>query len=279
MFGKKPMEGGEGIGAKFSREDERDNEKPTLTVYVLRHGQTEEDKTKPNRGLTEMGEKQIIEAADALIRELDPDTDIIQLLDSNTPRTKACNKIIGQRLEASGFKFFHLIKRDKAGHPLQDKVTTSDQIVETKGTPRVKLSVTSNRDSELERNPEQRTKYNIPDTIKDPRLAVWYALGSAGELSPDTETPEQVANRMEQGVELAKKDLPLLTKLLNPGQRIVTIINANAPQIDALITKKTGKSVLERGGGVKNAEGLKIDFSITDDKKDGVKTTFEEWPN
>lgn len=252
------------------------SEKPTLTVYVLRHGETEKDKTKKDRGLTEKGRKEILDAADKIISELNPQTDIIQLLDSDTPRTKTCNELIGQKLKEAGFKFFNLIKRDKSGKLLQDEVNTSEIIIESKKSPTVKMPKTSKTDSEAQRDPERKKRYNIPEDIKDARLAIWYAMGERDELT-ESETPKEVAERMEHGIEQAKREIPMLQKLLKPGQRIVTIINANAPPIDVLITKKTSKSVLERGG-VKNAQGFKIDFSSSNNADDTIETTFEEWP-
>lgn len=252
------------------------SEKPTLTIYVLRHGETEKDKTKQDRGLTEKGRKEILDAAEKIIGELNPQTDIIQLLDSDTPRTKTCNELIGQKLKEAGFKFFNLIKRDKSGKLLQDEVNTSEIIIESKKSPTVKMPKTSKTDSEAQRDPERKKRYNIPEDIKDARLAIWYAMGERDELT-ESETPKEVAERMEHGIEQAKREIPMLQKLLKPEQRIVTIINANAPPIDALITKKTSKSVLERGG-VKNAQGFKIDFSSSNDEKSAVETTFEEWP-
>lgn len=252
-------------------------EKPTLTAYVIRHGQTEKDKTKKARGLTEQGEREILEATDKIISELNPETDIIQLLDSDTPRTKACNEITGQRLAEAGFKFFTLIKMDKSGKPLQSEINTSDTLVDSRRFPKIKMPKISETDSAIERDPNQRKKYNIPDSMQDARMAIWYAMAERGENFQESETPQEVAERMEQGIERTKKDLPMLKKLLKPGQRIVVIINANAPQIDSLITKRTGKNILERGE-VKNAEGFKIDFSLSDDAKGGAETIFEEWP-
>ncbi len=227
--------------------------------------------------MTEKGQMEILDAAEKIIGELNPQTDIIQLLDSDTPRTKTCNELIGQKLKEAGFKFFTLIKRDKSGKPLQQEVNTSETIVESKKSPPIKMPKMSKADSEAQRDPGRRKQYNIPDGTKDARLAIWYAMEERGELS-ESETPQEVAERMEHGIKQTKRDIPMLKKLLKPGQRIVTIINANAPPIDVLITKKTGKGAVERGGGVENAQGFKINFSITNDENDAVETTFEEWP-
>src|SRR3990167_1622946 len=247
-------------------------ERPTLTAYVLRHGETEKDKTKKDRGLTEKGEREILEAADRIISELDPQNDIIQLLDSDTPRTKTCNQLIGQKLAEAGFKFFTLIRTDKAGKPLETEINTSGDIVASRRFPKIRMPKISEADSAVQRDSSQRKKYNIPNGVEDARMAIWYAMGERGKLSGDSETPQAVAERMEDGIEQTKKKLPMLNKLLKPGQRIVAIINANAPQIDALITKKTGKSMLERGE-VKNAKGFRIDFSTLEDSSHKVKAT------
>ena len=46
-----------GIDPRESRETEK--ERPNLTVYLMGHGESEEDKTNPNRGLTEKGKEQV----------------------------------------------------------------------------------------------------------------------------------------------------------------------------------------------------------------------------
>jgi len=83
---------------------------PALTVYVLRHGKTESDKTKDDRGLTEEGIKQMEESALSLLRELDPKRDIIQLFDSDNDRVRQSNNIMIKLLSERGFKFLKVDK-------------------------------------------------------------------------------------------------------------------------------------------------------------------------
>jgi len=59
---------------------------PVLTAYILRHGQTEADKSKADRGLTPEGIRQIEDSVLLLLKELDPNRDIIQFFDSGNDR-------------------------------------------------------------------------------------------------------------------------------------------------------------------------------------------------
>lgn len=103
---------------------------------------------------------------------------------------------------------------------------------------------------------------------------MWYLLAEQGKTDEDTDTPDQVGERVNRGVEISTKLINRLSKKLGPNRRIVSIINANAPQIDAYIARETNKNSLERNGGVKNAQGFKLDFNGPN-KEDVV---FGEWP-
>lgn len=258
-------------------EEEKERETPVLTVYILRHGETEEDKTKPNRGLTETGLKQLRESAQLIAEELDPTRDIIQLYEAGTPRTKASNQIIAEILSQRGFKFFEPLRMDKGGHVLEEGVKTTTEI--NQGVyHRLKYPHQSESDAKKYRDDAMiRERMTVPADIKDTRLLAWYLLSESGELDPESVGPEASAKRIQEGVNNTTKLIPRLAKQLGPDQRIVTLININAPQLDAFITSKTGRDALQRHGGVENAQGFKLDFNLTN--KDEDKVVFNEWPN
>ena len=51
-----------------SKEAER--ERPNLTVYLMRHGESEKDKTKSTRGLTEKGRAEVTENFNGIINQI-----------------------------------------------------------------------------------------------------------------------------------------------------------------------------------------------------------------
>ena len=91
----------------IKKENLKNRELPVVTAYIIRHGETTEDKLNPNRGLTLEGENQADEAAERLISELNPATDVIQILDSGNYRANATVMRIAQKLKSAGFKFFN----------------------------------------------------------------------------------------------------------------------------------------------------------------------------
>lgn len=66
-------------------------------IILVRHGQTTADKNNPNRGLTELGQKQIKEVADKLAKYFQSDQKV-KIVACNTIRAKMSGKIISKKI-------------------------------------------------------------------------------------------------------------------------------------------------------------------------------------
>lgn len=256
----------EQLETKIARktEGERHCDLPVVTAIVIRHGETTENKLDPMRGLTPEGEKQTDQAAEELIRQLDKNRDIIQLYDSGNFRANFTIMRIANRLKEEGFVFFEPIKTDKAGEPLHKGVKTTAEANSRK----YKKFEAANIPDEFKKklaDPELHKKLGIPDAIKDKRVATWFLSEMEG-----METPAEVAKRVYDGMEKAKKLVPMLDKQLGQDKRIVVLAAGNASMVDSVITKATGKNPLDRGGEIANCEGFKVDFEAGKDPKVGV---------
>ncbi|MBI2989638.1 MAG: histidine phosphatase family protein [Candidatus Magasanikbacteria bacterium] len=246
-------------------------EMPVMTAYVLRHGETTKDKTNPKRGLTPEGESQLDQAAERLMSELDPDKDIIQVFDSGNPRAELSVMRVAERLKEGGFTFFSPIKMrwdPQTGemHAQHEGLRTID---EPKSRSRRDIGAANIPDeykAQLD-DPERHRALGIPETIQDKRVATWFLADWPDEV----ERPEQVNARVEEGIALAEKRVAMLAKQLGPGKRIVVVSAANATAIDAVVSARTGLTPVERGGGIENAEGFKVDFSLNENP------TFSVW--
>lgn len=249
-----------------SREAERSS--PVLTAYVLRHGETTEDKLNPNRGLTLEGEKQMDQAAERLITELDPERDMIQIFDSGNQRALVSVMRIAEQLKAARFLFFEPIRVDSRKNflPTEEGVRTTP---EPRARPMVRgigAARIPNTFKQQLSDPVWHKVLGIVDDIPDKRIATWML----GEWPDEVESPKEVAIRVETAIVQAQARLPMLARQLGLEKRIVVIGAANATAIDAAIVGRTGVPVTERGGETSNAEGFKIDFSLAKEPKFSV---------
>lgn len=257
------------IGRKIERGPETEgNAQPTLTAYMIRHGETSDNKFDPNRGLTEEGKQQMDAAADRLIAELDPNRDIINLLQSGNPRATMSVERIAAKLKAAGFKFMEPIKlipasKRKGASTYFGATTEPERVTYYR---RGRAANFTDDAKKLLASPEIHKRLNITDKIaknKDAkRIPAWYGLAELGELPEGAESPEHSAGRMEEAYASIQKQLPLVADHLEPGKRLVSIMAANASTLDAAITARTGKDAFERPGEVENAEGFRIDFAV-----------------
>lgn len=65
-------------------------------IILIRHGETTADKNNPNRGLTKLGQKQVKEVADKLVKYLGKQK--VKIVTSNTVRAKMSAKIIAKKI-------------------------------------------------------------------------------------------------------------------------------------------------------------------------------------
>ena len=251
-------------------EREGEKEKPALTVYLLRHGESNEDKTDPNRGLTENGQAQVREAfarvLDQILAEEDPDfadwenTEAkkealrqalqgveFHLYDSGTYRTLQQECLEKDMLDALGLTDVYLTKAAyewKGEQPSQAGPGIKKRLKGVGG---------------LDKKPEFRKligdknyqkKVGAPD-----ELIAW-------ALTPEDEVPAGVGTR-KQMAERYKKDLAVVAKkaetLSDYPKRVVAVANSHA-SIITLAAADQFDMPIEEFGEVENAEGLRFDF-------------------
>lgn len=245
---------------QVSRKIEREtpNKLPIVTAYVIRHGETTENKLDPKRGLTKKGEEQVDEAAEKLISELNPQRDVIQLLDSGNYRANATVMRIAERLKSAGFLFFQPIRTDKAGKLEREQPGTTDN-PRSRSYKRIEAANIPDSFKKRLSDPELHKKFGIPEDIPDKRVATWFMMNEEG-----MENPEQVTARIFQGIESSQKQVSKVAEAMGPGKRIVTIAAGNGSMIDSMVTHVTGIRPLNRGGETDNCEGFKVDFNLTE---------------
>lgn len=237
---------------------EQERQIPTVTAYILRHGETTEDKSDPRRGLTLKGEQQIDAAAERLIKELDVKRDLIQIFDSGNHRATVSVLRIAEKLKEAGFQFFEPVEVNprREFQSVNKSISTTDQPkVRTlhKGAGAADIPDYFRKNLE---DPEFHQALGIPDSIEDKRLITWFLA----DLPDDVEKPQEVVDRVEGAMSKTQKQLPQLQHLLGTDKRIVAIVGANASVVDAMIVDRTKVPVTARGGETPNAEGFKLDF-------------------
>jgi len=245
-------------------EVEKIRELPLVTAYVIRHGETTEDKLNPNRSLTPEGERQADEAAGHLIAELNPATDIIQLLDSGNHRANVTVMRVAEKLKEAGFKFFIPVHTDKAGN-VQDADVQTTNNPKSKKYDKIGAANIPDEFKKLLADPALHAELGIGDDIPDKRILTWFMIQREG-----METPAQVVERVKKGMVDTQKQLPKLNKVLTPDQRVVVIAAGNASMVDPLVTEASGVHPKDRGGETHNCEGFKVDFKVGEDPEIGL---------
>lgn len=243
------------------RSERPPRELPVLTAYILRHGETTENKLDPKRGLTEKGEAQTDAAAERLIQELNPDRDIIQILDSGNHRATVTVMRIAEKLKTAGFKFFEPVKVGKGdiNDVRQGGMTTAEQ-PKSRKLKKIEAAALSDDFKKKLANPALHEQLGLPEEVGDKRVAAWYGLAELGQIPEDAESPAQVSARVKAGMEQTQRFIPMLAGQLGPDKRLVTIAGANATAVDTTITDATGIKAVKRGGEIENCEGFKVDF-------------------
>lgn len=239
-------------------------ELPVVTAYIIRHGETTEDKTNPNRSLTPEGEHQADEAAERLIAELNPAVDIIQLLDSGNHRANVTVMRIAEKLKEAGFKFFSPVHSDKAGNFLDTNITTVDD-PNSRSYSKIGAANIPDEFKKLLADPKLHAELGIGDDIPDKRVMTWFMIQREG-----METPAEVVERAKQGMAETQKRVSKLNNILTAEQRIVVVAAGNASMVDPLVTEASGVHPKDRGGETSNCEGFKVDFKINNEPAIGV---------
>lgn len=259
---------------------EVEKERPNLTVFLMRHGESETDKSKPNRGLTELGRVQVTENFNGIVNQLikdelpkfndfdDPEkrkqaaiTALskveLHLADSRTERTEEQAWLERQILTELGVKPEDLYL-SKATYQYAQKKGEIDTIPATAG-PGISKRVAGV--GGMDKNPEFRKKIGGAEYKKafgtDDELVAW-ALTPEDQVPAGVETRSQMENRLHR--DLSKVERVAQSHLVaNQTKRPVYIANSHA-SIITLATSSELDVPMEKLGEVDSAEGLRFDF-------------------
>ncbi len=224
----------------------------SLSVFIIRHGETDENKTNPNRGLTENGKKQVEESIKKIVEDIDsvdlPNVEF-HLRDSGTERTK----------EQVVLEYKLLLKLGVT----KDKIILTDNILKRIGEPE-----TGNRPGiskrlvgiqGLDNNPEFRKKLGSKDYQKK--------VEANGAIDAWTKTPKKdLPQGVESQEELEKRYINNKEKLSNilrkkwkipEGKRIIVIANSHESMASLAATKEFGIPINE----VTGAQGMKMSWN------------------
>ncbi len=268
---------------------EKLKEKPALTMYLLRHGQSEKDKTQIKRGLTEKGQKQVTETMQNVIKNL------IQENNSNFNQWDDNDKIQEEVQKITDKTEFHL--RDSGTERTIQQVWLEYDILKKYGIadqniflPKAVLEYKDQKSDQagpgiakrlkgvqgVDENPNFRLKLRDPEYRKK--------VKATGDLMAWVKTPE---NEIPAGIEKLSEMKTRYTKDINKAERVIkhlvenyekkVIVIANshasiatlaaAEEESMLIPKSDNlKEILNEVGEMPEAQGLKYDFYKGDKK-------------
>lgn len=269
-------------GKMFNESKELLKEQANLTVYLIRHGESGKDKTDPKRGLTDKGRlevkntitniaKQIIndELPDfkdwdnktAYARALEAALDKIKLFirDSKTDRTCEQDWVMNDTLIELG------ARPDQIDLP-KSAYAWKGETVPAEAGPGVEKRLKGIQG--IEKEPGFRKKLGDPEYLQ--------ALGAKDEivawaLTPDDEIPTAVETKTQmlqrKNADMAKvENVASWLSHKEQTKRIVYIANSHA-SMTSLIAADELSIPLEQVGEVDNAEGVRLDFYGSDNKK------------
>lgn len=258
---------------------EAENKRSNLTVYLMRHGESEPDKSKPSRGLTEKGIQEVTENFNGIINQIIKDelpsfNDFdnpeerkkaaleafakveLHLADSKTDRTMEQAWLQKKILTELGIKPEDLYL-SKATYEWAQKQGLIEKIPESAG-PGIKKRVAGV--GGLDRAPDFRRKIDSPEYKQ--KVGAQDGL-IAWALTPDDEVPEGVENRSQMKErlhnDLDKVEHVSQKRLNDYPRRVVYMANSHA-SIATLAASSELKVPIEKLGEVDNAEGLRFDF-------------------
>lgn len=216
-----------------------------ITVFVLRHGESSEDKTNPKRGLTEKGQDQVRAAVHKIIATLDPKHDAIRLYDSSTDRTNQQLWLEHDMLTEAGFAVY---------------VAAPSHAMAGKDAPEGAGSGIAKRLSGIEGSKEAIQKLRDPAYQKslgtDNPITAWL---KEPNLPEGVSTP---ADKLKQFQTAADATQRIAEREREKGaeKRIVVIANSHSSGLTAYAAEKLGLTP-DAIGEVENAEGFRVDFS------------------
>ena len=241
------------------RQEKEPRHEPRFTVFLIRHGQSEEDKTKPNRGLTDLGKRQVLATMHEILEELRQESTRLEevefhLRDSGTERT----------LQQVWEEHRALLQ---AGVPEQN-IVLPKAVLEYRGIDSSEAGPGIARRLKgvqgLDTTPEFRKKLRSKEYQEQ--------LGASSDveawaLAPEEHVPSGVETRTQMQ-ERYEKDLATAERVINykigkHPKRVIVIANAHA-SIATLAAASEFSIPLDRLmkniGEVPEAEGLRYDF-------------------
>lgn len=276
--------GPESVDFRILDKEKPGQERPAFTIYLIRHAESAKDKSNPNRALTELGQDQVIEAVEEvikqLIREEKPEfTDFddenawfkawreisprinFRLYDSGTDRTLQQVAIERNYLLQMGAENIYtpesvrkyLIEHPEVslGDPEGSGPGVQDRLEGIRG---VDQDATGFR--QKLKDVDFKKAAGIPEDFDE--IQTWAAM-------PDEEIPENVeklqvmVDRVQKNLAKVENVAPQIASHLSDGQRIVVIANSHASNTTVTTAFELGRSVQEVGE-IENAEGVRMDF-------------------
>ncbi|MFA6272371.1 MAG: hypothetical protein WC693_04705 [Patescibacteria group bacterium] len=263
---------------KIEQGKEREGELPKMTVFLLRHGESNNDKTNPNRGLTNKGTEQVTESINQILNSLllegNPD---FEAWDNEESRITAVQNAI-QNVE------FHL--RDSGTARTLEQVWLEYEILKQYGVPEEHIYLPQSAFEYKDKEPDEKAGPGIAKRLKgvqgmDQNPAYRTKIkskeyqervGATGDMmawaiSPEEDVPDDVEKRshMEEryASDIAKLDRVVTHKMEGYPKRVVAIANSHASIATIAAAKESGiplEKLMGKIGEVPEAQGLRYDF-------------------
>lgn len=253
---------------------EKPKEVPKISIFLIRHGESEKDKTKPNRGLTEKGVEQVNETfdrlIDSLVREQNPDftqaydpqtkKEMIQktladvefrIYDSGTVRTLEQLWFEYNRLRELGVPEENIYLPKSA---LEYKNVSTGQ----KSGPGITKRLEGVRG--LDKNPSFRKKLqdtNFQKSVGAKGDLMAWALMPEDEIPQDVEKRSEMIQRYKENIDSADKAMSRMAQ--NLSKRTVIIANSHSSIITLAASSELGIPI-EKLDEVPEAQGIRYDY-------------------
>jgi len=251
-------------------------ERPALTVYLIRHGESGKNKINPNRGLTDKGHEQVKIAFNKIINQIIAD-EVPDFKDWDKPEARAA--ALKQAMEKVAI---HL--RDSGTNRTIEQEWVEKEVLTSLG---VKPEQINLPDSAYEWQDVARPQTAGPGIqkrlkgvqgLETNKITMGFrkkigdkkyqkSLGASDEivawaLTPEDKIPEGVEN-VRQMSERKNRDLAkverIAAKLGQRDKRIIYVANSHASILSLSAADELGIPLPEVGE-VENAEGLRLDF-------------------
>ena len=248
----------------FSKEFESSLEKEKLpqgiiTVYLLRHGETTSDKTDPRRGLTEKGKEQAQKAALRIAQEIIQTTSpkkVIELrgYDSGVFRANQTLIEIAKILTEKSFRIYLPYSTQELA---EDKFSLEE--MKKKGLiygegPGIKPRI---RNMILPDEAKKEIVKKAKEKGEEPVVTL-LTTSPAKLKEMGIETPEEIFQRIEEGVKITEKLAHRLGKGESP-RKIIVIATSHGGTLEGYLTQKFNLDP-KTLGEIPNCEGIRLDF-------------------